>query len=163
MTKRPRGGMRAASSILPRITRRAFARRGFSEAAVVTDWPTIVGPALAAETIPERLVFPRGSRAGGTLHIRVGGAFATELQHLEPLVIERINRHFGYAAVARLTMVQGPVQPRLAPQRKKSRPISGEQERFVQKRVSEVGDEPLRRALTKLGKAVFANRERPKE
>ena len=163
MTERKRGGMRAAATILPGVTRRAFARRGFSRTAVVTEWPAIVGDALAAETIPERLVFPRGGRAGGTLHIRVGGAFATELQHLEPLVIERINRHFGYAAVARLAIVQGPIRARRSPPAKKHRPMTGQQERFVRNRVSRVGDEPLRQALTKLGEAVLTSRERPKE
>lgn len=152
--KRFRGGMRALSTQIPAIARRAFARRGFYEATIVTEWPAIVGAALAADTIPERLSFPPGSRTGGTLKVRVNGAFATELQHLEPLVLEKINRHFGYAAVARLAMVHGPVERPPAPPREDPEPVPVEEETRLATRLSDIGDESLRDALMDLGRAV---------
>jgi len=44
----------------------------------------------------------RDDQDGAVLEIRVEGAAALELQHSEPRVIERINAHFGYAAIRRL-------------------------------------------------------------
>lgn len=149
-----RGGMRALSAEIPAIARRAFARRGFYEATIVTEWPAIVGTALAGDTIPEKLSFPPGSRTGGNLTVRVNGAFATELQHLEPLVLERINRHFGYAAVARLSMVHGPVERRAPPPREEPEPVPKEEETRLATRLSDIGDESLREALMDLGRAV---------
>lgn len=155
--------MRPAASLVPGIARRAYARRGFSEPAVLTGWAEIVGPALASETAPEKLVFSHGDRTGATLYVRVSGAFATELQHLEPLVIERINRHFGYAAVGRLSLRQAVIYPRRTRQRPKSLALSADQERYIEGRVATIGDETLRRALKELGSAILASRERPRE
>jgi hypothetical protein len=71
---------------------------------------------MATHTMPLRIDFPRGERSGGVLVIRVGSsAFAPQLQHLEPLVVERVNRHFGYGAVARIKIRQGPVAVRTTP------------------------------------------------
>ena len=38
------------------------------------------------------------------------GAYATELQHTAPRIVERINGFYGYAAIARLALHQGPVE-----------------------------------------------------
>ena len=51
-----------------------------------------------------------------TLIVRVESAFALELQHLAPLVIERVNAHYGWRCVGRLVLKQGPV-PRPRPAR----------------------------------------------
>ncbi len=156
MTDARRGGPRALAAMLPKIARPAFGRRGFVEANVLTDWPVIVGPVLAAETRPMRLSFPRGARADGTLQIRVTSAFAPELQHLAPLVIERINRYFGFGAIARLTLSQGPV---IRPPRKKRHPLPEPEPaalRRLEARVAAIEDEELRAALAGLGRNVAA-------
>lgn len=155
MKQRRGRGPKALSALLPRIAGKAMRERGFDEAAIVTDWPAIVGELLASETIPEKLVRRRGTNAGGTLHIRVNGAFATELQHLEPVMIERINGFFGYAAVARLTLIQGPVSPytrkrKKALQREDSSPLPPE----LTDELAEIEDEDLRAALERLGRTL---------
>jgi len=138
--------------MLPRIAGRALRRRGFAEASIITNWAAIVGEVLARETIPQKLSFSRGENNGGTLHVQVTGAFSTELQHLAPLVTEKINAHFGYAAVAKLTMTQGPVKhsrPRTT--RKISPPLSGPPSPELVKILSNIDDKELRASLTKLG------------
>ncbi len=154
MTETRRGGLRSLAAMLPRIARPAFGKRGFVEAGVLTDWPVIVGPVLAAETRPIKLSFPRGARVDGTLQIRVTSAFSTELQHLAPLVIERINRYFGYGAVQRLVLSQGPV---IRPPRNKRRPLPDpgpEALERLETRVAAIEDEELRAALAGLGRQV---------
>ena len=56
-----------------------------------------------------KIAFQRKERTGGALHVRVDGAFAVELQHIAPLVIERVNAYYGYTALARLALHQAPV------------------------------------------------------
>ncbi len=107
MEKR-RGGLRAIAAEIPRIAGVALGKRGFGEAQLVTQWDAVIGSELAAKLSPERISFPRGERRNGTLRLRVASAFATEAQHLEPVLIERINAFFGYGAVARLAFIQGP-------------------------------------------------------
>ena len=101
--------MRPLAASMPAITRAALGKKGFALASLLTEWEAIVGPGLAGYAMPLRLAKPRDESLGATLEIRVEGAAALELQHSEPRVIERINAHFGYAAVSRLKLRQGPV------------------------------------------------------
>lgn len=106
------GHTRAVAELVPAIGRKAFLRFGFVESAIVARWSEIVGPAYAAHSSPESLRFPLGKRSGGTLRLSVSGAHALMLQHVEPQIIERVNRFFGYDAVSRIAIQQGrPASP----------------------------------------------------
>src|SRR3546814_19850427 len=111
------GHSRAVAELVPMVGRKAFRRFGFVESAVVARWAEIVGPAYARVSSPESLRFPQGKRSGGTLRLSVSGAHALTLQHVEPQIIERVNRFFRYAAVSRISLQQGrPHQRAEAPQ-----------------------------------------------
>jgi hypothetical protein len=108
--RRPRGGeARAVSDLMPEIGRAAFRRFGFVQSSVVSRWDEIVGSRYAAVSAPESIRFPVGKKADGTLELIVEGAHATMMQHVVPEIIERVNRFFGYGAVARVKIRQGPV------------------------------------------------------
>ena len=156
MEKR-RGGLRAIGAEVARIAGAALGKRGFGEAQLVTQWEAVIGPELAEKLSPERLTFPRGERRNGTLRLRVVSAFATEAQHLEPVLIERINAFFGYGAVARLALVQGPALT-AAPTPPGLRKLSPEEQRAIDARVAGVADPELRAALARLGSAVAGSR-----
>lgn len=150
-------GLLAVATQLNRVTAAVRRRRGLTEAGLIADWATIVGDGLAEECAPQRLV--RGADGvGGTLHIRVTGPLALELQHLEPLVIERINGYFGYRAVARLSLHQGP----LAPRRTKKAPLRPQPDAQAEARLAPllagIEDDELRDALERLGRGVLARR-----
>ena len=89
--RRSKPNSRAIASLLPKVARQAYRRYGFAESKILTRWPEIVGATLAANTVPQRISFNRRSRIGGTLHLTTESAFATELKHLEPRLLERIN------------------------------------------------------------------------
>lgn len=99
------------SQIIDPLTRPALKSRGLAGTRILTDWPQIMGPALSAYTAPEKLSFPQGQKTGGTLTIAVANGFALELQHMQPVILERINTHFGYPAVARIAITQSLMKP----------------------------------------------------
>lgn len=106
--RRPRGGeARALADLMPDIGRAAFRRFGFVQSSVVSRWDEIVGPRYAAVSAPDAIRFPMGKKADGTLELVVEGAHATMMQHVIPEIIERVNRFFGYNAVAKVKMRQG--------------------------------------------------------
>ncbi len=148
-----RRGLRSLAATLPPITSPIFKTRGFAEAGILTDWPAIVGEMLGRRTAPERIAFPRGDRRGGTLHVTCESAFAPELQHLAPQVIERINGYFGYPAVAQLKILHGRVAQRTKAAQKHPLPVKGTAEAPAP--YEEDGD-PLDAALARLGKAIKA-------
>ena len=108
---------RQVSELLPDVGRAAFRRFGFVQSAVVSRWAEIAGERYAQVSAPESIRFPHGERANGTLTLTVEGAQATLIQHIAPEIIERVNRFFGYVAVARLVIRQGEIKrkPRIAP------------------------------------------------
>lgn len=148
----------------------ALAKQGFAGSDIVLSWPDIVGEALARRSRPVRIAWPRkpgAARAAGrrepppepaTLHVRVESAFALELQHQAPLVIERVNAYFGWACIGRLRLEQGPVG-RGAMKPKSAETPSAESVAAARAATEGVADEGLRDALIRLGAAVM-ERER---
>jgi len=100
---------RAVSELLPSVGGVAFRRFGFVQSAVVSRWPEIVGERYAGASRPESIRFPPGQKQDGVLTLTVRGAFAPMMQHVGPEIVERVNRFFGYPAVARLAFRQGDV------------------------------------------------------
>ncbi len=92
-------GPRAVAALLPSVLRPAFKRRSPASARILSDWEAMVGPAMAAVTIPRRL-------SAGVLTIGCSGPVALELQHLSDQVAARINAYLGSTAVARIRLVQ---------------------------------------------------------
>ena len=110
--ERPRGGpAKPVSELVPQIGRAAFRRFGFVQSSVVTRWPEIVGAQHARVCMPEAIRFAPGEKSEGVLQLVVVPAHAPLIQHVIPEIIERVNRFFGYAAVARVKLRQGEVQP----------------------------------------------------
>ncbi|NBX03216.1 MAG: large conductance mechanosensitive channel protein MscL [Alphaproteobacteria bacterium] len=73
--------------------------------------------ALSQHCIPEKLTFPPGKKVGGTLAIAVENGFAPQLQHMQPVMLERLATYFGYKAVERITISHTyvPATPRKMP------------------------------------------------
>ncbi|MFC5557400.1 DUF721 domain-containing protein [Methylobacterium iners] len=143
----------------------SFAAQGFASTDILAAWPEIVGERLARHCQPSKLEWPRRRRRDeearpepGTLVVRVDGAFALELQHLGPIVIERINAHYGWACVGRIVMRQGRIgggARKAAPP-----PLDPVQRGEVALAVSKIEDAALREALDRFGIAVAADSKR---
>ncbi len=163
MTKKPappqkpepkprRMGMVALAAEVPAIAKQALGSKGFAEAGLFTHWAEIAGAALAASSLPIKLAFPKGKREDGTLTVRCGGSAALELQHLAPSVLERINQHFGYPAVARLRIEQGAVARRKAAA--VAPPLTSLEQGEIARAVESVTDGEIRGTLARLGTAI---------
>ena len=158
--ERPRGGpARAISDLMPDVGRTAFRRFGFVQSSVVTRWPEIVGEHHAQVCAPEAIHFAPGERSGGVLQLVVMSAHAPLITHVVPEIIERVNRFFGYNAVAKVKMRQGLVQPRpnkVAPKAPASlRPIPLE----LGDSLRDIGDPELRTVLEALARSLLQAEE----
>ncbi|GAA0275517.1 DciA family protein [Alteraurantiacibacter aestuarii] len=158
--ERPRGGMaRPVSELVPQIGRAAFRRFGFVQASVVTRWPEIVGETHARVCAPESIRFPPGEKADGILQLVVKPAHAPLIQHVIPEIIERVNRFFGYKAVARVKMRQGEVKPQNAEANRAApvslKPIPME----LGDSLRDIGDPELRTVLESLARSIGARED----
>jgi len=148
----PRSGRaRAAGELVGEIGGVAFRRFGFVQSAIVSRWSEIVGERYARVSSPESIRFPTGKKSGGVLTLLVEGAHSPLLQHLAPLIIERVNRFFGYEAVNRVVFRQGkPSAPRPKPARPQSRPVSKE----IGEGLRQIADPELRACLESLAAKI---------
>ena len=158
MALRPAPGLRALAPAAAKATGPAFRRRGFMVAEILMRWPAIVGATLAQATCPERLTFPTGKADGASLRLRVAPGFGPEVQHLEPLIVERLNGYFGYRAVARLRLVPGPRPWRRQGPPPRPRPLNPDEEARLQGLLAGIADKALRDALATLGRSLLAAR-----
>lgn len=146
-------GLRNAGGLVERLSRPVVRARGFVHAEILTRWAAIVGASLSAQTLPVKFI---PGRQGGVLQVRVDGPVAVELQHREVQIIERLNTYFGYRAVARLRLIQGPVHHNAAPPRPEDRrgPLAPGADDHLQA----VDDAGLRAALRRLGEGIAGRR-----
>jgi hypothetical protein len=145
---------RPLATLINRCLGEAFARQGFASADIVTHWPEIVGPEVAAHAEPIKLQWPRGEDEDepATLVLRVEGPVALEIQQLSAVILERVNRFFGWRAVGRMVLRQAPLARRTPPRR----PTGPSAEAVAKAAASlpPIADEGLRDALARLGAAI---------
>ena len=156
--RRPRGGeARAVADLMPEIGRAAFRRFGFVQSSVVSRWDEIVGSRYARVSAPEFIRFPFGKKSDGTLELMVEGAHATMMQHVVPEIIERVNRFFGYGAVAHVKIRQGQIAQSKAVQKTASPPSLRPVPMELGDSLREIGDPELFAVLESLAQSLAKN------
>jgi hypothetical protein len=153
--ERPRGGpAKSIAELTPQVGRTAFRRYGFVQSSVVTRWPEIVGEHHAKVCTPEAIRFPPREKADGILQLVVLPAHAPLIQHVIPEIMERVNRFFGYKAVARVKLRQGAVKPPPATARPVAPPSLKPVPIELGESLRDIGDPELRTVLESLARAL---------
>lgn len=144
---------RAAGDFVADIGDQSFRRFGFVQGAVVSRWAEIVGERYARVSSPESIRFPAGRKSCGVLTLLVEGAHSPLIQHLTPLIVERVNRFFGYPAIDRIVFRQGRIPARTA---KPARPSPAAVPRELGDGLREIADPELRACLESLAARIGA-------
>lgn len=128
-------------------------KKGFLSGSIIKDWPVIVGNAYKDTTYPEKVTFPRGEKAGGTLYINTqSSGVSLLLEHAKVRILDSINTYYGYKA---LKEIRTKVRPRFQEGPLKKLKSLGENEKqAVAKQVSHIKDDDLRAVLRKLGESI---------
>src|SRR6187402_1099330 len=147
------------SVLLSDVFSDAYAKQGFAARELVTRWADIAGPEVAAHSEPLKMQWPRPvegqPQEPATLVLRVEGPMALEIQHSSDVILQRVNRFFGWSAVGRLALRQAPLSRRDPP--KSSRVPDAQAVAEVAETLSAVEDEALRAALARLGASIKRN------
>jgi hypothetical protein len=137
----------------------AFAKQGFASRELVTRWVEIAGPEIAAHAEPIKLQWIRPvegqPQQPATLILRVEGPMALEIQHMSSVILDRVNRFFGWSAVGKLALRQAPLSrrsPRKTPKPPDPVAVARESEQLTA-----VADDGLRDALARLGASIKRN------
>src|SRR5437763_7327867 len=107
------------SVLLSDVFSDAYAKQGFAARELVTRWAEIAGSEIAAHSEPLKIQWPRPvegqPQEPATLVLRVEGPMALEIQHASDVILQRVNRFFGWSAVGRLALRQAPLSRRDRP------------------------------------------------
>ncbi|HZP71246.1 MAG TPA: DciA family protein [Pseudolabrys sp.] len=158
MSKPARSFPRPLSDLLGATLSDVLKAQGFASTEILSHWGDIVGPEIAAHSEPLKINWPRApnleTAEPATLVLRVEGPAALEIQHLSAVILERVNRFFGWQAIGRIAIRQAPLRRRELPAPRKV-------DEAVAARIAEglpdVKDDGLRQALGRLGAAIKRN------
>lgn len=147
------------SLLLSDVFAGAYAKQGFAARELVTRWAEIAGADIARHAEPLKMQWPRPvegqPQEPATLVLRVEGPMALEIQHTSDVIIERVNRFFGWNAVGRIALRQAPLSRRPVKKVKKG-PDAAAVAR-VEASLGTVEDADLRAALARLGASIKRN------
>lgn len=144
------------SALLGGVFADAYAKQGFASRELVTRWAEIAGTQVAQFSEPLKIQWPRPvdgqPQQAATLILRVEGPMALEIQHMSDIILEKVNRFFGWNAVGKLALRQAPLSR--ASTSRKIKPIDPNAIARVAETLPEVEDEALKEALARLGAAI---------
>src|ERR1700744_2820551 len=99
----------------------SYAKQGFAARELVRRGAEIAGKEIAAHPEPLKMQWPRPvegqPQEPATLVLRVEGPMALEIQHSSDVILQRVNRFFGWSAVGKLALRQAPLSRRDRPSR----------------------------------------------
>lgn len=158
MSKPSRSFPRPLSEFLGATLGDVLKAQGFASTEVISRWGDIVGPEIAAHSEPLKINWPRTpdreTAEPATLVLRVEGPAAIEIQHLSAVILERVNRFFGWQAIGRIAIRQAPLRRREPPPVRK---IDEAAAARIAEGLPNVKDDSLREALGRLGAAIKRN------
>ena len=139
------------------LTGAAFKQHGFAQLDLLSQWPEIVGEALALVCKPERISWPRQTdRQGGTLNLKVAAGRGLDVQYAMPQILERCNAFLGYQAITQVKTKQThqPFNPA------KERPLERSASENDLRKLAAISDPLLKAALARLAAGTLAASQR---
>jgi hypothetical protein len=158
MNKPSRSFPRPLSELIGATLSDSLKSQGFTSTEIIARWAEIAGPEIAAHSEPMKINWPRAigedTPEPATLMLRVEGPAALEIQHLSAVILERVNRFFGWQAIGRIALRQAPLRRREKPAPKMADP---EAQARIAASLPAIEDDELRQALARLGASIKRN------
>ncbi|HKS86076.1 MAG TPA: DciA family protein [Pseudolabrys sp.] len=158
MTKPSRSFPRPLSDFLGSTLSDVLKAQGFASTEIISRWIEIAGPEIAAHSEPLKINWPRAAGIEkvepATLVLRVEGPAALEIQYQSAVILERVNRFFGWQAIGRIAIRQAPLRRQTEPPPRNPDPAEAAR---IAEGLQGVEDDGLRHAIGRLGAAIKRN------
>lgn len=147
-------GLRPVSQLVRPLIKQALPKKSVIFQQIFDLWPEITAGTEAANSLPEKLVFPANSQKGGCLSLWTNSsAQATELSYNRMALVHRINAMFGYGLLAdvKVTAHPGSAIRRPGPTPAKVNSDRGVPSQSLDKILGDISNPSLRTILEELG------------
>ena len=152
----PRRKFKTIGTNVTKIVKPLISKRGFGNSEIINNWVNIVGDKLAQNITPQKISYNRNSDVDGVLLLRVNSSsVALEIQYIEKQIVNKINTYFGFSAIGRIKIIQGPIP---TPEKKivdKIKTVANTDKIELERKLNSVKDPDLRVALAALGTAII--------
>ena len=152
----PRRKFKTIGTNVTKIVKPLISKRGFGNSEIINNWVNIVGDKLAQNITPQKISYNRNSNVDGVLLLRVNSSsVALEIQYIEKQIVNKINTYFGFSAIGRIKIIQGPIP---TPEKKivdKIKTVANTDKIELERKLNSVKDPDLRVALAALGTAII--------
>jgi hypothetical protein len=155
-----RRGFEPAFGLMKDAVRVAGESRGFAVARLLTHWAEVAGEDMAKKTRPVKIGYGKGGM-GATLTLLVKTAEAPMVQMALPVLKERVNAVYGYAAINHIHLTQtAPIgfaegQAEFTPAPEIRNPADPEVAARAEEATEGVADAALRSALEQLAQNIL--------
>lgn len=139
--------MRAIAPAIHKIVKPLARRHGFADARILSQWSRIVGDDMARHVKPVKI-------SNNMLTVAVADSnWAMQVSYKSPILVEMINRYFGFAAIKKIKTLQSYFT---VADHKKKMPITPDTGARIraEAQTRDVKDDGLRAALQQLGEVV---------
>ncbi len=150
-------GLLSFTSQMRKILKPLILKKGFVFFDLLSSWKDIVGDEMAQGVRPEKVTYPKGERANGTLYVKAAdGSFALSMEYKKQAVICAVNRLFGYQVISKVRISQGLVlfKPVFPPVQKEE-VLNPDEEAYLRQSVSNIENEDIRTGLERLGRLIM--------
>ena len=152
----PRRKFKTIGTNVTKIVKPLISKRGFGNSEIINNWVNIVGDKLAQNITPQKISYNNNSNVDGVLLLRVNSSsVALEIQYIEKQIVNKINTYFGFSAIGRIKIIQGPIP---TPEKKianKIKTVANIDKIELERKLNSVKDPDLRVALAALGTAII--------
>ncbi|MCP4181895.1 MAG: DUF721 domain-containing protein [Hyphomicrobiales bacterium] len=165
-TPRKRPPARKVSEFVGKIIEPVLSRRSGMTIDLLNAWPELVGDDYCDFTRPQKINWPNRAHEDdpfkpGILVVACDSSRALYFQHDLSRICERVNVFFGFAAIAKLKIVQKPVQKLRLRKSHDPQNIPVQLDENRKKRLNaildHISDPDLKQKLEKLGQGVMSN------
>ena len=163
--EKKRGGRaRRVGSVITHAITPICHQKGFVEARILLEWDYIATSQFSQFCIPLKVTFPLKQRSEGRLFLQATSSMAAEITYLEPVILSRVNQYFGYQAISKITIFQGPVKitgvVRKSHQTVPAKSLPEAVQVSLNTHVQPIENERLRSALLNLGMSISSGQEK---
>ena len=136
--------LKTVGDLLPKLAREAGWGAVMELATLKAEWPKLMGKAVAAHCVPDRL-------QRGRLTVVVDGSpWLTQLGFFKADMQAKANQALGVERVSEVFLVVGRVKASVAPKPVAERPLSDAEIEAVDQSISDLEDENVRESLRHL-------------
>jgi hypothetical protein len=163
-----RRGFEPAFGLMKDAVRAAGESRGFAVARLLTHWAEVAGNEMARKTRPVKIGYGKGGM-GATLTLLVKAAEAPMVEMALPVLKERVNAVYGYAAIRHIHLTQTAAsgfaegQAEFAPAPKAAQDAGPAVQAEAAEATSAIADPTLRSALEQLARNILTRQRMTKD